>query len=98
MRGWSAAAAFVAAAVAALAAFAQQPQPAAEFAGGQSALLLPPRPLETGKPIIFDPQFAAKADDDKTLGCSPGLSCRVQLLGVIQNNGAVELRATAFRW
>jgi hypothetical protein len=57
-----------------------------------------PHPAESGKPIIYDPQFAAKADRDKSNGCSPGLQCRLQLLGVIQNNGAVELRATAFRW
>jgi hypothetical protein len=57
-----------------------------------------PRPAESGKPIIYDPQFATKAERDKFYGCSPGLQCRLQLLGVIQNNGAVELRATAFRW
>jgi hypothetical protein len=26
------------------------------------------------------------------------LQCRFRLLGVIQNNGAVELQATAFKW
>jgi hypothetical protein len=57
-----------------------------------------PHPTDTGKPPIFDPHFAAKADDDRRLGCTPGLQCRFQLLGVIQNNGAVELRATAFSW
>jgi hypothetical protein len=57
-----------------------------------------PHPTDTGKPPIFDPQFAAKADDDRRLGCAPGLQCRFQLLGVIQNNGAVELRGTAFSW
>jgi len=57
-----------------------------------------PHPTESGKPPIFDPQFAAKADDDRRLGCAPGLQCRFQLLGVIQNNGAVELRAIAFSW
>ena len=61
-------------------------------------LPLPARPVEAGKPVILDPQFVAKADADKRSGCSPGLSCRVQLLGVIQNNGIVELRATVFRW
>jgi len=77
---------------------AQQSDSALEFPTGQTLLPLPPHPAETGKPVIFDPQFAAKADDDQRLGCSPGLSCRLQLLGVIQNNGAVELRTTVFRW
>jgi hypothetical protein len=57
-----------------------------------------PHPTDTGKPPVFDPQFAAKADNDRHLGCAPGLQCRFQLLGVIQNNGAVELRTTAFSW
>ena len=35
---------------------------------------------------------------DLGLGCAPGSQCRWQLLGVIQNNGAVELRATALTW
>jgi len=57
-----------------------------------------PHPTDAGKPLIYDPQFAAKADKDLKLGCMPGLQCRLRLLGVIQNNGAVELRATAWRW
>ena len=57
-----------------------------------------PHPTDSGKPVIFDPQFAAKAENDRRLGCASGLQCRWQLLGVIQNNGAVELRATAFTW
>lgn len=57
-----------------------------------------PHPTDTGKPPIFDPQYAAKADNDQRLGCAPEPQCRFQLLGVIQNNGAVELRATAFSW
>ena len=57
-----------------------------------------PHPTESGKPVIFDPQFAAKAENDRRLGCAPGSQCRWQLLGVIQNNGAVELRATALTW
>jgi len=59
-------------------------------------LILPSHPTDAGKPIIYDPQFVAKSSDDK--GCAPGFSCRLRLLGVIQNNGAVELRATAFTW
>ena len=57
-----------------------------------------PHPTDSGKPVIFDPQFAAKADNDRRLGCASGSQCRWQLLGVIQNNGAVELRATALTW
>jgi hypothetical protein len=64
----------------------------------QAPWLFPPYPTESGKPVIFDPQFAAKGEDDKLSGCRPLPECRFQLLGVIQNNGAVELRATAFRW
>ena len=57
-----------------------------------------PYPTDSGKPVIFDPQFAAKAENDWRRGCAPGSQCRWQLLGVIQNNGAVELRATALTW
>jgi hypothetical protein len=57
-----------------------------------------PRPADTGKTVIYDPQYVAKADSDRLSGCTPVLRCRLQLLGVIQNNGSVELRATAFRW
>jgi len=57
-----------------------------------------PHPTDSGKPVILDPQFAAKADNDRRLGCAPGSQCRWQLVGVIQNNGAVELRATALTW
>jgi hypothetical protein len=57
-----------------------------------------PHPTDNGKPVIFDPAFTAKADDDRRLGCASGSQCRWQLLGVIQNNGAVELRATALTW
>ena len=57
-----------------------------------------PHPTDSGKPVIFDPQFAAKAESDRRLGCAPGLQCRWQLLGVIQNNGVVVLRATALTW
>ena len=64
--------------------------------GGPATLALPPYPTDAGKPVIYDPQFAVKSDDEK--GCAPGFSCRLRLLGVIQNNGIVELRATAFTW
>jgi hypothetical protein len=58
-----------------------------------------PRPADRGKAVIYSPEFLAKEDYDRTHGCStPGLQCRFRLLGVIENNGAVELRATAFTW
>ena len=84
-------AALVAAAIWSLPAAAQQ-----AVSAGQMTLALPPHPTDTGKPVIYDPPFAAKSDDDT--GCAPGFSCRLRLLGVIQNNGVVELRATAFTW
>jgi hypothetical protein len=78
---------------------------AALFAAGPAAAQqspapwLPlPRPTDTGKPVIYDPQYVAKAESDRVSGCTPLLQCRLQLLGVIQNNGSVELRATAFKW
>ena len=46
-----------------------------------------PHPTESGKPVIFDPQFAAKAENNRHLGCAPGSQCRWQLLGVIQTMG-----------
>jgi hypothetical protein len=81
--------AVIAAFAAIMPAFAQQ---------ASSPWILPPHPTETGKPPIYDPEFVAKGENDRLNGCTPGLQCRFQLLGVIQNNGAVELRATAFKW
>jgi hypothetical protein len=94
----SAVAALVAAIAAASPAAGQQVIRGTDFSAPPVPQYLPPRPADTGKPIIYDPQFLAKGDADKLRGCSPGLKCRLQVLGVIQNNGAVELRATAFRW
>ena len=64
--------------------------------GGPTTLTLPPHPTDAGKPVIYDPQFVAKSDENG--GCAPGFSGQLRLFGVIQNNGAVELRATAFTW
>jgi hypothetical protein len=89
MRHRSPAAALVALLASALPAAAQQ--------AADSWVALP-RSADTGKSIIYDPQFVARADDDRRLECSPGLQCRFQLLGVIENHGAVELRAKAFTW
>jgi hypothetical protein len=84
-------------AVVAAAAFCSLPAEAQQaVGGGPAAVALPPYPTQAGKPVIYDPPFVAKSDDDK--GCAPGFSCRLRLLGVIQNNGVVELRATAFTW
>jgi hypothetical protein len=85
------AAGLVAAAIWALPAAAQQ-----ATGGGPATLNLPPHPTDAGKPVIYDPQFDAKSEDDRD--CPPGFSCRLRLFGVVQNNGAVELRATAFTW
>jgi hypothetical protein len=55
-------------------------------------------PTDSGKPVIFDLRTLTKEENDRLSGCAPGLQCRFRLLGVIQNNGAVELRAMAFTW
>ena len=91
MRCWCSAALLAAAVAWALPAAAQHPG-----GGGPVLLTLPPYPTDAGKPVIYGPKFIAKSDEDK--GRAPGFSCRLRLLGVIQNNGAVELRATAFTW
>jgi hypothetical protein len=89
MRRWMPAAAVIAAFAAAMPAAAQQ------TSAPWNSL---PRPTDAGKPLIDDPRFVARGDYDQYFGCTPGLQCRLRLLGVIQNNGAVELRATAFKW
>jgi len=91
MRRWSWAVAMLAAGASAVPARAQQ-----AAGDGPATLTLPPHPTDAGKPVIYDPPFVAKSDAERD--CSPGFSCRLRLLGVIQNNGAVELRATAFTW
>ena len=91
MRRWCSAVTLLAVAAWAMPAAAQQAVGAAP-----APLALPPFPTDAGKPVIYGSQFIAKSDGDK--GGAPGFSCRLRLLGVIQNNGAVELRATAFTW
>ena len=91
MRRWRSAALLAAAAAWALPAAAQQ-----AVGAGPAPLALPPYPTDAGKPVIYGSRLIARSDEDK--GCAPGFSCRLRLLGVIQNNGAVELRATAFTW
>jgi hypothetical protein len=85
MRSWAPAAALVAVIVSVTPTAAQQAVSAPRF-----SLSYPT--------IIYDPLLLAKGVDDTLSGCSPGLQCRVRLLGVIQKYGAVELRATAFTW
>jgi hypothetical protein len=89
MRYWSPAIGLAAAIAAASPAMAQQ--------ASEPRLSLP-RPADSEKALIYDPQFAAKAEEDLRSGCAGGLQCRLRLLGVIQKYGAVELRATAFTW
>ena len=90
-RQWLGAAALVMVSMCSLPAVAQQ-----ALGGAPALFTLPLHPTDAGKPVIYDPEFAAKPDDEK--GCALVFSCRLRLLGVIQNNGAVELRATAFTW
>lgn len=99
MRGWWPAAVLFAGIAGAPSAGAQQTTlSAVDFLAAQAPLSLLPRPAETGKPIIYDPQYVAKADRERLLGCTPALMCRMQLLGVIEKNGAVELKGTALTW
>ncbi|HEY1301226.1 MAG TPA: hypothetical protein VGF07_12065 [Stellaceae bacterium] len=83
---------------AAPAAFAQQALPVPEGRPVTAPLMLLPHPTETGKPVIYGPQFAAEADRAWRLGCAPAPSCRLRLLGAVEKNGAVALEATAFKW
>jgi hypothetical protein len=63
------------------------------------ALWLPlPAPTERGNAIIYDPQYLAKAESDRRRDCATEALCRLQLLGVLEHNGAVVLRATALTW
>jgi hypothetical protein len=55
-------------------------------------------PTDSGKAVIFDRQTLSKEENDRLSGCTSSMQCRFRLLGVIQNNGAVELRGTAFTW
>ena len=77
---------------------AQQAPPAPEGRPLTAPLMLLPRPTETGKPVIYSPQFAAEADRAWRLGCAPAPSCRLRVLGAVEKNGAVALEATAFKW
>ncbi len=93
-RGWPPAAALLLALAGAPGASAQQAAPDA----APGPLYLPPRPAEAGKPLAWDRQLGGEAERDARAQCAPVLSCRVQLLGVIEKNGAVMLRGRAFAW
>ena len=70
MRRWSPVIGIVAAIAATLPAAAQEASP---------AWLSLPRPADSGKAIIYDPQFVVKGEKDSRSGCTPGLQCRLQL-------------------
>ncbi len=89
MQGWAAAAVLAASIGSAPLSVAQQGP------GPWTAL---PYPTVSGKPVVFDRQTLTKEENEGVGGCASGSQCRFRLLGVIQNNGAVELRATAFTW
>ncbi|HEY1261583.1 MAG TPA: hypothetical protein VGF34_20225 [Stellaceae bacterium] len=82
----------------ALPAAAQQASPLPQERPATAPLMLLPHPTEAGKPVVYDPLFAAEADRAWRLGCAPAPSCRVRLLGVVEKNGAVALETTAFTW
>ena len=93
-RGWPPAAALLLALAGPQGALAQQAAPSA----APSPLQLLPRPTEAGKPLVAGRYPATEAEPGAGTGCAPVLSCRVQLLGVIEKNGAVMLRGKAFTW
>ena len=57
-----------------------------------------PASTERSNAIIDDPQYLTKAESDRRRGCATEALCRLQLLGVLEHNGGIELRATAFSW
>jgi hypothetical protein len=73
---------------------------AAPVAAQQTPALWLPLPAsgERSNTIIYDPPYLAKAESDRRRDCSTEALCRLQLLGVIEHNGGVELRATALTW
>jgi hypothetical protein len=57
-------------------------------------LPLNPPPFTTGTPQFYvHPQVTPPPE-----GCAAAFDCRVQLLGAIQHNGAVELNAAILKW
>lgn len=75
-------------------AMAQSSPDAATTAGGGF-----PLPLAPSAPMTGTPQFYVHPPvTPPPSGCAAAFDCRVQLLGAIQHNGAVELNATLFKW
>lgn len=64
--------------------------------GAALSLVLPPYPADTARPPIQDPQFAPNGERERN--CKPAWTCRIQLFGAVQKNGAVGLKGTAFTW
>jgi len=56
-------------------------------------------PLNPASRIAGTPQFYVHPPvTPPPTGCAAAFDCRVQVLGAIQHNGAVELNATLFKW
>jgi hypothetical protein len=72
---------------------AQSSSSTATTAGGFPLPLNPPLP-STGTPQFYvrPPIIPPPA------GCAAAFDCRVQVLGAIQHNGAVELNAAILKW
>jgi hypothetical protein len=74
-------------------AVAQSSPDVAAPVGGFPLPLTPPAPM-TGLPQFYvHPPVTPPPE-----GCAAAFDCRVQVLGAIQHNGAVELNATLFKW
>jgi hypothetical protein len=56
-------------------------------------------PFNPPSPTTGTPQFYVHPPvTPPPEGCAAAFDCRVQLLGAIQHNGAVELNATILKW
>jgi len=56
-------------------------------AGAQQLWAPLPHPTDSGKPVIFDPAFTAKAENDRRLGCAPECSADGSYLASYQTKG-----------
>ena len=84
---------FVALALSGGPATAQSSSTTATTADGFPLPLDPPS-AATGTPQFYVPPPVVPPP----AGCAAAFDCRVQVLGAIQHNGAVELNATLFKW
>jgi hypothetical protein len=58
-----------------------------------------PLPLNSPSVATGTPQFYVHPQvTPPPAGCAAAFDCRVQLLGAIQHNGAVELNAAILKW